>query len=202
MIKEIRHVQYPSQIRKVEYPSYSMTPLGSVSWGAIWGGAFVSIASLICLGLFTASFGLAHVAANVPPLISLGPGKAIWLWFCGIVSYFLGGWVTGHLTHSASAADNGVHALVAWAIATVGLAIMVAGGTLGLATSSLGISQNGVFFAPTLQGGLLSFFAFIVLVCEGIAAILGGMAGTRLYRPVAVDEEKAALREREMMGHM
>ena len=196
MITEIR---YPSDIKKIEYPSYSMAPLGSVSWGAIWGGAFVTVATLMCLGLFTASFGMANWTTGGPSVISLGPWNAVWLWFCGIVSYFFGGWVTGHLTHQASAADNGVHSLVTWAVATVGLVLLLVGGTLGQAGPVLSISQTGLFFTPPTHAGLVAFYAFCVLFFEGIASMLGGFLGTRLYRPVAVEESRTNV-HREHVG--
>ena len=182
-------------IRQVQYPSYSMTPLDRVSWGAIWSGAFVSLAAMACLSLFTVGVGLAAVPAGGSPAAlsqSLGAGGAAWLWFCGIVSFYLGGWVTGHLTHTGSEVDNGLHGLVSWSLATIGLLIVVGltvGGAAGLASSLgpvLGISRAGFALISPVSGSGAAFYGFVMLLTEGAASVYGARVGTRIYRPVGI----------------
>lgn len=182
-------------IRQVQYPSYSMTPLDRVSWGAIWAGAFVALAVMACLSLFTMGVGLASTPAGVRPgalALSLGTPGAIWLWFCGLVSFYFGGWITGHLTHTASEVDNGIHALVSWSLATIGLILVlgvVAGGAAGVAASFgpvLGINRGTFTVIPPGLGGAAAFYGFVMVLTEAIACVYGGRAGTRIYRPVGI----------------
>lgn len=167
-------------LRQVSYPSYSMSPLTKVSWGAIWAGAFVSLSLMACFSLLTVGLEMATGSAN----LASNAGSPLWLWLCGIVAYYIGGWVTAHLTRSTSASDNAVHAFASWAVATLGM-VLIVGGTLGAAG------------APTFTGGGAEIYAFVLLISEAIAAMVGGQMGTRIYRPVSIEELLPGERTRE-----
>ena len=192
-------------IRQVQYPSYSMAPLDRISWGAIWAGAFVSLASLACLSLFGIGAGLASApqgvdVAGIAPRLTTG--AAAWVWLCGVAAYYGGGWVTAHLTRSGSELDNGVHALVAWSLATIGTLILAAvaiGGAIGFSAAFgpvLGVER----FASPAQGGGAGLYGFVLLLSEALACVYGGRTGTRLYRPVNADARSTERRIREAVS--
>ncbi len=186
-------------IREIEYPAYSSRmALGKPSWGAIFGGAFVGTATLGMLSLLGLGIGLLSSArAGVLPGVTptSGVGGAVWLFCTAILSAYFGGWITARMTHSSSPSDNAVHALVAWSLSTVVVVFMVGsmmGGALNVAAAEAG--------APALSAatiGGFGLYAFAVLFCEAIAAVVGGQTGTRLFRPVATRSSHVGEPERE-----
>lgn len=179
-------------IREIEYPTYSArAPLGKPSWGAIFGGAFVATAVLGLLSLLGLGIGLLSSArAGALPAASpvSGVGGAVWLFCTAILSFYLGGWVTGHMTHSSSPVDNAVHALVSWSLSTVFVVFFV-GSMMGGALSAAAAQAGAPRLSPATVGGF-GLYAFAVLFCEALAALVGGQTGTRLFRPVRAHEHE------------
>lgn len=104
----------PTEIRPVPaaapVPSYSKTrtvsppPPRSIAWGAIFAGAIVATTVQILWALF----------------VDIGMGV-------GIVTLFLGGWVTGRLAKSPRRFDVALHGLVTWSLVTFVGALLLTG---------------------------------------------------------------------------
>ena len=71
-----------------------------ISWGAIFAGAFVTMAVFLTLQLLGAGIGASAIdltGTGTPVARSLGIGAAIWWFIMGLIALFIGGWVAGRL---------------------------------------------------------------------------------------------------------
>src|SRR3954447_16227771 len=71
-----------------------------ISWGAIFAGAIIALATQLVLTLIGAAVGLATLdpaTGQNPSGTTLGIGAAVWLVISSLVSLFLGGYVAGRL---------------------------------------------------------------------------------------------------------
>jgi len=130
----------------VEMTGASPAARTSVSWGAIFAGAFVIAATGLLLIAIGAGFGLSAAAPgpDSASIATLGASAVIWLVVVQWISSGLGGYVAGRLRprwaglHSdESYFRDTAHGVVAWAVAAVvsaaviaGAATMVTGGTV------------------------------------------------------------------------
>src|SRR5204863_8904551 len=71
-----------------------------ISWGSIFAGAIIALATQLVLTLIGVAIGLATVnPANggTPSGTALGLGATIWLLMSSLVSLFFGGYIAGRL---------------------------------------------------------------------------------------------------------
>lgn len=129
------------------------------SWGAIFAGAFVTLAVFLTLQLLGAGIGASSIdltGNRVTSAKSLGIGAAIWWFITGLIALFIGGWVAGRLGWRANKIDRALHGLTVWAIFYVAVFLLVTtamgavvGGGISLLSS--GVSAAGQA-ASTPQG--------------------------------------------------
>lgn len=211
-------------LKEIEYPSFAnYGGVQRVSWGAIFAGAITSLA--VMLALVSLGMGIGFIAAPAVDAaggaMGLGIGSGIGLLLCGIVAYYVGGWVAGRLTGIARISESVLHGFVSWSTATVmsaflfasaalgafGAASNVVGGALGMAREGeTGMVRPGVADEIVPEGagqaasqaaGAAGLFAFLMLACNAGASCLGARHGTRLLKPVPAPETR---REREKAG--
>jgi hypothetical protein len=130
-----------------------------ISWGAIFAGAFVTMAIFITLQLLGAGIGalsLDLTGSRTTSSTSLGIGAAIWWLITGLIALFIGGWVAGRLGWRPAKVDRALHGLTVWAVFYVALFLMVStalGALLGGGLSLLGSSASAAAqVASTPQG--------------------------------------------------
>jgi MFS family permease len=130
-----------------------------ISWGAIFAGAFVTMAIFITLQLLGAGIGalsLDLTGSRTTSSTSLGIGAAIWWLITGLIALFIGGWVAGRLGWRPAKVDRALHGLTTWAVFYVALFLMVStalGALLGGGLSLLGSSVSAAGqVASTPQG--------------------------------------------------
>ena len=149
-----------------------------VRWGAVWAGLLVAIATQMVLSAFGLAVGLYGTTGQgvgaTPNWSALGLWTAVW----GLISLFLGGWVSARLAGSPTAANGTWHGVVVWALA---LALGTLLGALGI-TGLLGFlpgrmtAMPGV--APTdITNTAWGFFAGALIGLA--AAAIGGAVGRR-----------------------
>ena len=115
-------------------------PFARISWGAIFAGAVVALATQLVLTLIGAAVGLATLNPSTgqnPTGTTFGIGAAIWLVISSLVSLFVGGYVAGRL---GGTFNGWLHGLATWATVTtltILLLTTAAGGLVG-AASGLG----------------------------------------------------------------
>src|SRR5205814_5449530 len=112
-------------------------PFARISWGAIFAGAIIALATQLVLTLIGAAVGLATLdpaTGQNPSGTTLGIGAAVWLVISSFVSLFLGGYVAGRL---GGTFNGWLHGLATWATVTMLTVLLVstaAGGLIGKAS--------------------------------------------------------------------
>src|SRR4051812_34910975 len=77
------------------YPVYDR-PFARISWGAVFAGAIIALATQIVLALIGMAIGLATLnpaSGDSPSGTTLGAGAAIWLVVSSLISLFIGGYI-------------------------------------------------------------------------------------------------------------
>src|SRR5205085_7588093 len=112
-------------------------PFARISWGAIFAGALIALATQLVLTLIRMAIGLATVnpgSGNTPSGTALGVGATIWLVISSLLSLFFGGYIAGRL---GGTFNGWVHGLATWAAVTVFTIILLstaAGSLIGAAS--------------------------------------------------------------------
>src|SRR5690606_9733406 len=127
---------------------YEVPPLKRVSWGAIFGGTFMSLAVMVLLG----SLGLAVGATTIDPQTGETPsvrafsiGAGIWWLVTGGLALFAGSWATSRLAGPRRRLESTLHGLVTWSFTTtlaVVLMSTVVGSMISGAMRVLGIATT------------------------------------------------------------
>src|SRR5262245_52364828 len=90
-----------------------------VSWGGIFCGAAVGLAIYCLLVALGVALGL-----TVSEEGTLGTGTGIYAMVIGLVSLFVGGWVTSQFTVGESKFEAMVYGVVLWAVVFMGLSAL------------------------------------------------------------------------------
>jgi hypothetical protein len=115
-------------------------PFARISWGAIFAGTVVALATQLVLTLIGGAVSLAILSpatGQTPSGTTLGIGAAIWLIISSLVSLFVAGYVAGRL---GGTFNGWLHGLATWATVTMSTILLLttaAGGLIG-AASGLG----------------------------------------------------------------
>lgn len=141
--------------------SYANSGAGGpgISWGAVFAGTFVAIATMVSLSLLGAGIGLAAAPAadSAGGLAKgLGIGALVWLLVSGALSFYAGGYYAGRFARGGSSGDGVSHSVVTWAFATTAFMFMLTsavGGALGGAAHLLGsTAQTAVESGSNVAG--------------------------------------------------
>ena len=100
------------------YPVYDR-PFARISWGAVFAGAIIALATQIVLALIGMAIGLATLnpgTGDSPSGTALGTGAAIWLVVSSLISLFIGGYIAARL---AGRFNGWLHGLITWATLTL-----------------------------------------------------------------------------------
>ena len=118
-----------------------------ISWGAIFAGAFVTLAVFLTLQILGAGIGASSIdltGNRVTSARSLGIGAAIWWFIMGLISLFAGGWVAGRLGWRANKVDRALHGLTVWSLFYVALFLMTATALSALVGGGISLLGSGV----------------------------------------------------------
>src|SRR5438067_13612573 len=75
-------------------------PFARISWGSIFAGAIIALATQLVLTLIGMAIGLATVnpaSVDTPSGSAVGLGDTIWLLISSLLSLFFGGYIAGWL---------------------------------------------------------------------------------------------------------
>jgi len=127
-------------------PSPSNARPAPISWGALFAGLFVVLATGWLLTLLGSALGVTVADATDLAVLgaSFGIGALLWVVVSWLVAYFLGGWVAARLAGPRDATLGMLHGATLWSFATV---VAAAVGTVGV-----GVGVGGVLAA----GGVLA----------------------------------------------
>src|SRR5437763_5645625 len=115
-----------------------------ISWGAIFAGAVVAIATQLVLALIGGAIGLATLSPTTgqsPSSTTLGIGAAIWLVISSLISLFVGGYVAGRL---GGTFNGWLHGLATWATVTTLTLLLLATAAGGLVGAASGLGAFAV----------------------------------------------------------
>ncbi len=131
----------------------------SVSWGAVFAGLFLALATYLFLGVLGTAIGSGAIdATERNPLAGFGTGAGIWVGASTLIALAVGAFFAGR-----SGTGRGVlHGVLCWAVTTlvtVYALSSLAGGVVGTATrvagSGLALAGQGVAAAaPTIASGV------------------------------------------------
>lgn len=107
---------------------YDVTPLKRVSWGAIFGGTFISLAIMVLLGSLGIAIGATTIdpqTGETPSARAFGIGAGIWWIATSALALFGGGWAAGRLAGPRRPLESTLHGVVTWSFtATIVVALM------------------------------------------------------------------------------
>ena len=151
----------PQSSGRTDVVSYSV--IKKVSWGAIFVGAFVSLAVLATLALLGLAIGLGSFSPDryMNPFIGFSAGTGIWWLIIAIIAFFVGGMITSRLLAAPYQTQGVLHGIASWAVASLTLVIlggtaagMILGGGLGVIGNTVrfggagGMAMNGMWGEP------------------------------------------------------
>jgi hypothetical protein len=127
--------------------------LKRVSWGALFAGLFVGIASWLLLLALGAGVGLAAFdpSSGGSALKSLGIGVGIWGVIAAIIAYFFSGWLTSRLSTAGDRTEGTLHGVALWGlmlVASIWLTMMALGGA---ASGAAGLANSAAQAMPEQQ---------------------------------------------------
>lgn len=185
-----------TEVEEVVIGAASPAPAGrATDWGAIIGGAVAAIAVSIILLTAGSGFGLSTIepwsfANRAPETFAIG--AAIWLIVMQWLSAGFGGYLAGRLrakwigprTDEVLFRDT-AHGLLAWALATLIVALLFSLGTLGtsaavVATGGAPAADAAATLSDEARKAAANFSivtALSLLVGAFIGAVAGGLGG-------------------------
>lgn len=145
------------------YAAYDR-PFARISWGAVFAGAIIALATQIVLALIGMAIGLATLnpaSGNTPSGTALGTGAAIWLVVSSLISLFIGGYIAARL---AGRFNGWLHGLITWGtltLLTMMLLTTAAGQLIGVASGltnfAISNSDKTSQLPPALQQPIEQF---------------------------------------------
>ncbi len=137
----------------VDRPTPRLAPsrVRRASWGAIFGGMFVTIVLQIMFTLLGIAVGIATLQPSEQPTSGTQwlTASGIWLLVTGLVSIWIGSCIAGRLSGGPRRADGMLHGIVSWSVSMVAMFALLAtsvgailGGTASLVGNAMS-SRNG-----------------------------------------------------------
>ena len=136
----------------VDTPIPSAGQIKRVSWGAIFAGSVIGIATLLLLTLLGLGIGAATLdpapgGDGTPGIGALASGSGIWLLVSQLIALLAGGYVAGRLAGVPFKQGSVLHGAAVWAVATIAmfwLATTAVGNIAGGAASMLGKAGSSI----------------------------------------------------------
>jgi hypothetical protein len=164
-----------------------------VRWGPIWAGLLTTLSLFLLLELMAYAFGwltLGSGAGNFPGATTRSDAWVTGI--IGLISFFLGGLLTGATAWVRGAAAGLINGFCLWALGTVLILVLSAlglgafFGATGNAFNQLLIWGRGINFGalglnPDQFGSAIrdgALWAFILMALSAVAAMLGGWVGS------------------------
>lgn len=129
------------------------TPVGRVSWPAIFAGTIIMLITLMLLSLLGVGIGLGAInpAEEANPMKGIGTGTLIWWVISNLVAVFAGAYVAAHLTNVKYNLSGALHGILSWSLyALISFWIMttavggIISGTGGIVSKGLTSMGSGV----------------------------------------------------------
>jgi hypothetical protein len=167
-----------------------------ISWGAIFAGTLVAIATQLLLTLLGLAIGAWAVNPSAGPagMQGVGMGAGIWALLSFIIALFCGGWVAGRMSGLGNKLDGLLGRILGGAAGLAGNMLPTAQEQLGnpqeivrdmqAAIDDPQLQQNAGATATQVGESIAkgtaagSFWAFLALLLGGLAAAFAGRLGS------------------------
>lgn len=164
----------------------------SVRWGPIWAGLLTTLSLFLLLELVAYAFGWLTLGSGLGNFPGSTRNDALVTGIIGLITFFLGGLLTGATTWVRGAAAGLINGFCLWALGTVLILLLSAlglgafFGATGNAFNQLLIWWRGINFGalginPDQFGSAVrngALWAFILMALSAVAAMLGGWVGS------------------------
>jgi hypothetical protein len=171
--------------------------INRISWGAVFGGVVIALATQLILNLLGVGIGAATfdpASSTNASATTFSIGAAIWWTISGILAALAGGYAAGRLAGQPREASGGWHGLTAWALATLVIFALltttlgaIAGGALGFLGNVAGGAAQSL--GTTAQTAVQAAAPAISQAADPLARI------ERAVRDVSGGSDPSALRD-------
>jgi hypothetical protein len=171
--------------------------INRISWGAVFGGVVIALATQLILNLLGVGIGAATfdpASSTNASATTFSLGAAIWWTLSGILAALAGGYAAGRLAGQPKEASGGWHGLTAWALSTLVIFALltttlgsIAGGALGFLGNVAGGAAQGL--GTTAQTAVQAAAPGISQAADPLARI------ERSVRDASGGNDPAALRD-------
>jgi hypothetical protein len=181
---------YGGQFARTEATALAFPGLSRASWPAIWAGFFLGMVVLMVLAMLGVVLGIRWVTAG--PFTA---AEGLWALVITVVSFFVGGWVTGAASGLPGKATGAVNGLLFGAFSLVILALLKVA-IAGLLLPMLSSPTGGVL-GQTLPGlGDADLrarvgWALIAVILALAAGVVGAMLGASRGYPDTIATDRA-----------
>src|SRR5262252_2292317 len=155
--------------------------LSKISWGAIFAGVILALATQLVLNLLGMGVGaatLSPVTGDTPSATSLSIGAGIWFAISSILAALAGGYTAGRLAGIPNESIAGWHGLTTWALATLVIFYLL--------SSTLGGILGGAYRGMT---NVLGGVANVVSSTAQTAAQMAGPSVSQMTDPFSSIEQ-------------
>lgn len=159
----------------------SLPNVNRVSWGAIFGGATIAIATIMVLETLGVAIGATTIdpgSGDTPSAKSLGIGAGIWWIVSGVLAIFVGSWVAARLAGVRRQLEGPLHGLVAWGITAIA--------TMVIMTTMIAMLVSGAFRVAGTTARVAGSTAMVA--GQGTSALAKQMVPDDLAPDLAWDE--------------
>ena len=112
------------------------TPADRIRWGAIIGGLFAALATLVVLGVLGMAIGLTAFDPGEPVGEGFAWGAAIWGIITAIAAFFLGGWLAGRTAAFQGHRNGLINGTMVWATSVALVVLLLGSGITALVGAS------------------------------------------------------------------
>lgn len=141
-------------------PAHDVLPVGSrVSWGAIFAGAVIALATHFLLTLLGSAIGFS-VGDDVRSE-TLGTGAAIWAIVATGLALLIGGWVTSRSIVGENKTEAAIHGIIMWGVVFAMILWLVASGVragfgamVGVASAASPVAASTDWEAAARRAGV------------------------------------------------
>lgn len=114
-----------------------------LSWGALFGGIFVTLGVWLLLTVLGLAVGLSSIDPESPrTLRSAGMGAGIWTAIVPLVALFFGGLVAARCAGIVDRVTGSLHGAVLWGVTTIASVVLMGMIVAGLASAAVGLGSR------------------------------------------------------------
>lgn len=173
-----------------------------ISWGAIFAGMALAIATTWLMFLLGAAIGVSVADASDMEAVGegFGIGSAIWMILSGLLAFFVGSLLAARLSGNADETAGMLHGVTLWSVATVLMMFLAYQGVAGLVQTTANVATSAV---DTAVNAALTAGNAAVNTGQAINSAAQNVSGTPLAASISAKVKREAadqIAKREASG--